>query len=154
MKKGFKYLLNLLVVTALLVSTTGVTIYTHYCNSEGQVTSSLFVDGATCTHHHPAMHQHDCCQKKTACHTADRPGCCSDVKHLYKIDNTYDISDNQTASPEPAVLQLFDVQVFVFTTESESTFEKVGLPENPPPIPGKELIVRFLHLKISPDPLA
>jgi len=142
------------VVTALLVSTTGVTIYTHYCNSEGQVTSSLFVDQATCTHHHPAMHQHDCCQTEMTCERETTPDCCSDITHLYKIDNTYYTSDIRVASPEPAVLQLFGVLAFGLTTDSDVVFEKVLFPENPPPVPGKELIVRFLHLKISPDPLA
>lgn len=154
MKKGIKYLFNLLMVTALLVSTTGVTIYTHYCNSEGQVTSSLFVDEATCTHHHPALHQHDCCQTDSACTDNGTPDCCSDVTHHYKIDNTYYSANNDSDSPEPAILQLFDEVLFGVIAEVDMMVARFCLMRDPPPVSGKELITRIQHFKIFPEPLA
>lgn len=154
MKKGIAYFFNLLIVTALMVSTTGVTIYTHYCNSEGQITSSLFVDKATCNHHHSTLHQQDCCQADQACTNEATSDCCSDVSHHYQIENTYYTTNNALDSPEPVVLQLFDEVLFGVIADVDMMGVLFCPMRDPPPVSGKELITRILHFKIFPEPLA
>jgi len=154
MVKGIKYLFNLLMVVTLLVSTTGITIYTHYCNAEGEVISSLFSDEATCDHHGVTLHQHDCCQTKSGCSTDTQRDCCSDVSQVFKINNTYYTSLLENDSPQPVEIELFNVPSFSLYRFTEPVEVNTYPQEPPSPLAGKKLLTRLLQIRIAPDPLS
>lgn len=138
---------------ALLVSTTGVTIYTHFCNTDHVFTSSLFVIQDTCDLE--LCGENDCCVTENSCAVKNEQinGCCSTEQLIYKIKEDFYITSLAVCSFHPVQLQLFWKTTF-------SVVQEFGLPvfvknilQPPPLLSGRDLIARFCQNKSCPDPL-
>ncbi len=144
----------MLMVVTLLVSTTGITIYTHYCNSEGQAVSSLFSDEATCDHNNTAFVENACRHENNNCSADGTHECCSDVSKVFKISNTFYTSLLEKDSPQPIEIELFNIYSVSLLSESETAQTSNYLHEPPLIIAGKDRITLILQIRISPDPLS
>lgn len=143
----------MIVVVALLVSTTGVTIYTHYCDTDRHSTSSLFLDEAISCHPTHSIHPSDCCSTENSSLNGCHQNCCSVVTRVYKLTQDYFNTVMAAEELAPVQIQLFCEVPFSINSAWQIAVNVNQILIRPPPVSGKELLTRLHQLKKIPEHL-
>jgi hypothetical protein len=143
-------------VVVLLISTQGVSLFTHHCSVSGDTSVNLYTP-ASCDHHSSSESDHQtCCNDHDQCHasehlTKESENCCTDF-HVYLKP---DILGLQFVSKKVD----FNKVLFVKTPQSVdlqehsviiSITKQVCEQPKPPPKTGSFIVILHQSLKI-PD---
>lgn len=85
----------LFLVALFFVSTTGVTVYKHYC-SHGEMFYGIYVDvahGCEPEEIEEVTESHDCCASSSESDLKVNYDCCTSNVHMYQIDTDLAIND-------------------------------------------------------------
>ncbi len=136
----------------MLVSTTGITIHTHYCKTENNKQQSLFFWDIHC--HHDAANN-DCCtnnSEKCSLETA-KSNCCSNSEQIFIIELNYDVPGSNTEL-EPMVIIVPDNESLQSTASIIS--DNKSKPQYTfcasPPLTGKQKVINYRKSKTDPLP--
>lgn len=152
MKAIFKHIVALLLGLIVLFSTSGFTVFKHYCHTENTTELSFIVEDFDCDHKEHE-HQHGippCCtmpERERAASCSD-VRCCDTERHFYKLNITLDIQELTKKAPP------------VFTADSylnQNIFDRPAKEDDhfiisndlPPPLSGKALHIYLLQLKFD-----
>ncbi len=155
-----KRIIAIITLLLFLLSTSGMVLFSHYCQHADQLVYSVFIDSTqelcqensdTLLHIHHRHHD-DCCS-----HKSTEDNCCknhqSDTKTI-KLKNDYTFSDRQT-TPKTASLSLLlsitQQQVNIIGTSLIKTGLLKELPSEMPLVlpTGRELVTLYNTLKIA-----
>lgn len=154
MKISVKNIINLItgfiLLLSVLWSTTGITVYSHYCSESKGVNKSLFVEDAKCEHHEKDLAMKSCCEDKNSCQTENTDSdCCATQKQVFKLASIY------TIPGEEQHVKIIDFKLFEY--KEIQVEENVVLVENyktlkelPPGNYGKKLVLAMQQQKIAP----
>lgn len=155
MNSFFKHIASFVLSFLLLMSISGITVYSHYCHGSNFETSSLFQDEASCEHdkhNYCTDNPESCCTEKSSCKTEHaNSDCCENSEKQIKLIVDFDI-----LKQHKKVKSVFD---FIFEELIFSPLENyfvdniqtIEINEIETAV-GKQLLV-FLHqLKTEPNP--
>jgi hypothetical protein len=151
-----------LIFTALLLvaATGGYSIYRHYCDCHDTATTSIFLE-MECDHNITVAEAPSCCSlEERACCTSDNHSnddhqchsedCCQTNSEFLKIDDSY------TSSQDKASFKIFFTALKLYENEllfSETFSEPANyfFSDSSPPITGRQRLLEFHQLKLSPE---
>ena len=157
MKSLIKNIVSVTLGLVLLVSMSGINIYSHSCEKSGYEKSSLFAGLADCGHQEMESlvcetSSHDCCS--ATINSKPQPkneGCCNTSEQQFKLSIEFNFV-NQNASV--ADIFNFVIEEFKICSEEgrsyEIAFSKVGKIFKPPA--AKTLLLILHQLKTEPNP--
>ncbi|RLD46877.1 MAG: hypothetical protein DRI88_06920 [Bacteroidetes bacterium] len=151
MKNLIKLITGFLLLLSVLWSTTGITVYSHYCSESKGVIRSLFVNYAKCEHHEKNPAMKSCCkEEKRSCQTENADSdCCATQKQVFKLASVY------TIPGEKQQVKIFDFKLFEYKeiqVEEHIVFIEnfKTMKELPPGNFGKKLVLAIQQQKITP----
>ncbi|MDX9905712.1 MAG: hypothetical protein RBS55_03895 [Bacteroidales bacterium] len=151
-----KNIFLILVVSLLIISTGGYSIFHHVCHCAGEMSVSVFTE-ATCSH---GEDSHACCQdEETQSCCANKPGhqsdntcngkdCCKNSVQFLKISDSFQPGTAKISlKPFPAISPFVQSVVPEINLQS-STFNLKSF-DLPPPQTGKQIVVAQHQLKLD-----
>lgn len=148
----------LFVVSLLITATGGFSVYQHFCNCAGEMTSSFFKQ-ENCDHHH-AVETKSCCnvkETKSCCAaeplkvekpTCHQGNCCNTTSHFFKISDSF-----QQGIAKVTLKPVFIAEAIIYINLSEDIILaptlKICCSDLPPPDSGKEIITALHQLKLD-----
>lgn len=155
MKSLLKHIASFALSFVLLMSISGITVYSHYCNDSGFEKRSVIQDLASCEHDETLTHIHNFehyCTEKTSCETEQEDNdCCDTSEKQIKLVVDFDI-----LKQHKKIKPVFD---FIFAelnfSPLESSFvEYIQTIKNSEieVTAGKKLLVLLHQLKTEPNP--
>lgn len=94
-KEHINNVFSILLVTLVLFSTSGFSIYSHHCNHNNVSNYSIIVPAEECGHQNESFETESCCKveieaEPSCCQkpdpTPEKDDCCSDTMHLVKLE--------------------------------------------------------------------
>lgn len=154
MKKTLVHILNSVLLIIILVSTTGITIYTHYCSENNIKKTSLFESSIKCDHHHQEV-QHECDTDNTTCDLHNKSKkCCHDYEQTFVLTLNIEIQ-HFTPDSKPVCI-LSPINIIALNSDMEH-YNNKNKPEYnyclPHPHTGKQIVLFYRNLKIPPLPV-
>ncbi len=155
MKSILKHIVSFALSFVLLMSISGITVYSHYCNDSGFEKSSLIQDLASCEHDETLTHKHNSehyCTENISCETEQKSNdCCDTSEKQIKLFVEFNII-KQHKKVKPVFDFIFEELIF---SPLENNFV-----DNIQPIEiseieaatGKQLLVFLNQLKTEPNP--
>lgn len=158
MKTIFYYISVFIIGVVFLLSTSGFTVYSHYCSVNGSsfsiVASGSMSDCESCGIEEEPSENSCCSEKKQCLPVQSDDDCCTDQNYFVKIDIDVNIpSDNSnkeiniTSPIEISLIEDYNNQVNITDVISENY-------NLPPPKTGSKIILFLSKQKTAPDPLA
>jgi len=151
---------SIVLVSLLIATTGGFSIYRHVCSCLGKSTESIFYK-ATCEHEH-AMKKASCCSiEKTPSCCAEKPvpapittyhkdHCCRNSSQFLKISDSFQPGIEKVSLKPFAVatnLLFFDFSVDENINPSLNIYNA----DLPPPDSGRQILVAHHQLKLAPS---
>ena len=164
MKNLTKNILTTILAITLLIGTTGLQVYKHFCLSHNFAGVSLLETPQCEKYHTDAAETDDCCRieevvEYNCCesesteenypvsYTSEVTDCCSSVVDSKKIDeNIYPPIDKKFISIELSVITSIDTKEII---NQSAVFATSTSNDLPPPIFGRELLQTIHQLKID-----
>ncbi len=155
MKSILKHIVYFALSFVLLMSISGITVYSHYCNDSGFEKSSLIQELVSCEHDETITHNNNlehCCTEKISCEMEEEnDDCCDTSEKQIKLFVEFDII-KQHKKVKPVFDFIFEELIF---SPLENNFvdniQTIEISEIETAT-GKQLLV-FLHqLKTEPNP--
>lgn len=150
--KALHKIMALFLIVAILISTTGFTVYEHRCSHTGNVIISLIDEHSQCCEHEHAELQSSCCSNISECPSGKSSNCCEESIKTYKLETPLSISKQETEKQvkfEKIFEFSFDLKIILDLEEVRFSFvEDIIVHENSPP-----LFILFNQLKIMSSDL-
>ena len=147
--KNLKNIFVFPLVLAVLLSTTGITVYQHNCSHTGNTYISLFTEPTDCCGSDPIEGLPPCCSttNKNTCGSSKKDDCCNTEVNTYKIDEPFDLPA-KTISKISLNDLVYDSFIHI-DDKDENSLEEI-IPENKGPSDYKSLprYILFQQLKI------
>lgn len=140
-----------------LTTTSGITIYSHYCSTSLVQKQSLIESLANCgIHDEPIDHSKNnaspCCKTDYSCKKPTTPGdCCSDLNQYFKITDLYVPSSEIDTDQNISTLEIIMKYVADISDSRLYTEKEILNYSLPPPRTGKQKVLLFHQLKTAPD---
>jgi hypothetical protein len=153
LKDLIKYSVNIIAISLLLLSTTGITVYSHYCSIDGNSKSYRLalsdINSSECNDSDFHNETSDCCSTK--CNDQELNGCCKKDTDYLIIRAEY-IVPQETDISKTVICSILSLRSFV---EKEKNIvvdnDVINSFDQPPPLTGSEITIRFSNLKIAPS---
>lgn len=150
--KQMKNLKNIFVfplVLAVLLSTTGITVYQHDCSHTGNTYTSLFTEPTDCCGSDPIEELPPCCSTtdKNTNESSKNDDCCNTEVNTYKIDVPFDLPAKTIS--KISLKEIMHDNVVQLDEKNEISQDEI-IPENKGPSNYKSLprYILFQQLKI------
>lgn len=135
----------LALIGIFIISTIGITVYKHYCHSEGVSISYFSPVEHSCANEKKADNSiEDCCHK-----APKKSNCCSDEVESYKIDSDYHQVDQSKIKFHALILIPFKwiLTIFNFEHSTPKTVKSTGIHfSNAPPLSSSLSFLRFIQV--------
>ncbi len=155
MKALIKYTFSFFVISMLILSTTGITVYSHFCSNNNKLENYLAlsdVDASDCCETGCQEKPTDCCS--SGCDDQDTNDCCSEISNYLVIKTEYIVPDETGFSPTITCAVLSPGSILKIKDIEDVINTRVDSFNLPPPLTGSEIILRLNTLKIAPsDPV-
>jgi hypothetical protein len=154
MKVIIKNITSIILASIVLVSTSGFTVFEHYCNTDRTTEFTFLIPEFDCDHNDHGQHEElpPCCAdlngpEGETCTEAD---CCNTDIHMVMLDITLDIQDiNKKLTPDTAPFAgAYNIIRVSIHSEISHIITSNDLP---PPLSGKDLHI-YLHQLNIPYP--
>jgi len=157
MKSLIRNIVSVTLGLVLLVSMSGINIYSHSCEESGYEKSSLFAGLADCGHQEMEIvvcetSSHDCCSETiNSKPQTKKEGCCNTSEQQFKLSMEFNFVNQNTS-----IADVFDfvIEEFRIFSEEDLTYEVTFLKvENIFKPPAAKTLLLMLHqLKTEPNP--
>jgi len=150
----------ILIISSLIIATSGFSIYHHICHCARETSASIILE-ASCNHDNVSAggsccsmeESHSCCTNKPAeeaspaCHEDD---CCQTSSQFFKINDSFQPGPGKISMKlflVASALLFFDISIEEYTISSLNFYSA----DLPPPHSGKQIILALHQLKLDPS---
>jgi hypothetical protein len=146
--------LSIPMAVVLFISTTGIALFEHHCNTNGTSSFAVF-SPIECSHH--CSHHGDCnqccsSQSENNCSIPQKEtsDCCNDIFHFLKVDIQATYSVVSVHKIQPLAIDIFQsvLPLSKYNFSSENDMKGCAYTPKPPPKTGSFIVILFSSLKI------